>query len=211
MRILAAPIALVNARQPDDAAPGEALAALVARAQQGDRAAFEDIMVLSQQRVTATAWRLLGDREDARDAAQEVFLKAYRHLGTFKAEGDLRGWLYRITVNVCHDLRRRRRGPHLVSLEAEAERAALPASAGAGDAEAEVLRDQRRALIGRALARLPEKERTALVLRDLEGLDTEDVARILGSSAVTVRSQVSRAREKVREYCQRALGRDTCG
>src|ERR1700757_664108 len=87
----------------------DALSALVERAREGDGRAFDRLMLETQERVVGVAWRLLGSREDARDAAQEVYLRVFRHLGRFRAERDFYGWLYRITVNVCRDAARRRR------------------------------------------------------------------------------------------------------
>ncbi|MDQ3586410.1 MAG: RNA polymerase sigma factor [Acidobacteriota bacterium] len=190
---------------------------IIERAVAGDAAAFEQLMIAHERRVVATAWRLLGDREDARDAAQEVFLRVYKYLHRYRPGQDFQGWLYRITVNVCHDVARKRRaheggGRQTATTEDEPglfENIAAPSREG-GDAEASALLNQQRAFLARALALLPEKERAALVLRDLEGLSTEEVASILGSRPVTVRSQISSARQKLKRYCERWLkgGRD---
>jgi RNA polymerase sigma-70 factor (ECF subfamily) len=167
-------------------------------------------MLATEQRVVALAWRLLGNREDARDAAQEVYLRVFKYLDRFRAGEDFQGWLYRITVNVCHDLARRRRaggGEQLDALDPAHERAAFENPRGDADAEALTLRAQQLALVRRALATLPEKERAAVVLRDLEGLSTEETARALGTRPVTVRSQVSTARSKIKVYCDRLLSK----
>jgi RNA polymerase sigma-70 factor (ECF subfamily) len=190
--------------------PADHFAPLVARSLAGDSLAFERIMLATEQRVVSVAWRLLGNREDARDAAQEVYLRVFKYLDRFRAGEDFQGWLYRITVNVCHDLARRRRaggGVQLDDLDPAHERTAFESPRGGADAEALTLRSQQLALVRRALATLPEKERAALVLRDLEGLSTEETARALGSRPVTVRSQVSTARSKIKIYCDRLLGK----
>src|SRR5437016_12569788 len=83
-------------------------AVLVARARAGDEIAFERIMLATEQRVVSIAWRMLGNSDDARDAAQEVYLKVFKYLARFRAGEDFRGWIYRITINVCHDLARKR-------------------------------------------------------------------------------------------------------
>ena len=158
-------------------------------------------MELHQQRVVTLAWRMLGTREDARDAAQEAFLRVFRHLHQYDERRDFNGWLYRIVVNVCRDLQRQRGRHGGLSLDEDA--VALLASDA--DSEAETLAAQERALLQRALATLSEKERAAIVLRDLEGLPTEEVARLLGSSATTVRSQISAARTKLKAFHQRVL------
>ena len=192
------------------AAPGDALSALVARARAGDRAAFEQIMVCTQHKVAATAWRLLGNREDARDAAQETFLRAYKYLKSFKAGQDFHGWIYRITVNVCRDMMRARRasGEGFAARAESAggfEEATEWSQAQGGDAERAALLAQRRTIVRRALATLPEKERTAVVLRDLEGLATEEVARLMNTRPATVRSQISTARVKLKVFCENIL------
>lgn len=183
------------------------LVRLIERAAAGETTAFEQLMTLSQHKVATTAWRLLGNTEDARDATQEVFLRVYRHLGRFKPEQDFFGWLYRITVNVCHDLERKRRprGVRVTSLEEERESGSLEHLARDEDGEGATLLAQRRALVARAMATLPSKERAAVVLRDIEGLSTEEVAEVMGSRPATVRSQISSARSKIKQYCDRLL------
>ena len=189
------------------AAAADPLAPLVARALAGDTAAFDDLMRATERKVVATAWRLLGDREDVRDAAQEVYLRAFKYLARFREGEDFQAWLYRITVNVCRDAAAcRRRTQHSGGAsEEEMERAAAEFDnpAGANDAESDALRAQQRELLRRGLDALPERERAAIVLRDLEGLSTEEVARILNTRPVTVRSQVSSARAKLKVYCER--------
>ena len=183
---------------------GGALAALVDRARLGDAHAFDRLMLETQEKVLSIAWRLLGSREDARDAAQEVYVRVYRHLSRFRAGEDLHGWLYRITVNVCRDaLRRRRRSP-IVAAEA-------PEPSVRATAEEALLLAERRSSVLDALECLPVKERTALVLRDLEGLTSEEVALILGSRPGTVRAQVAAARAKIRAHCRRVFGADSGG
>jgi RNA polymerase sigma-70 factor (ECF subfamily) len=179
---------------------------LVERAKSGDTAAFEQLMILSQRKVVSTAWRLLGSEDDARDAAQEVFLRAFKYLGRFKSERDFYAWLYGITINVCRDMARRR-GPSPVSAPLETDKRTGPPDplASAEDAEARVLLAQRRAMIARALATLPVKERAVIILRDLEGLSTDEVARIMGSRPTTIRSQISTARAKIKQYCDRLM------
>jgi RNA polymerase sigma-70 factor (ECF subfamily) len=194
----------------DAAAHVDALSALVVRARTGDRAAFEQLMVCTQHKVAATAWRLLGDREDARDAAQETFLRAYKYLKSFKTGQDFHGWIYRITVNVCRDMMRARgaspAGPSGRERRGgEFEAATEWSHAAGGDAERAALLAQRRSIVRRALAALPEKERTAVVLRDLEGLETEEVARLMKTRPATVRSQISTARVKLKVFCEQML------
>jgi RNA polymerase sigma-70 factor (ECF subfamily) len=184
------------------------LAPLVERARAGDASAFEQLMICSERRVVATAWRILGDREDARDAAQEVFLRAYKYLRTFKEDQNFSGWLYRITVNVCRDIARKRSfggRERFISYEAELAEGVMETIASPADTESLAIEAQERVIVARALSALSEKERSALVLRDMEGFSTEEVARILGTRAATVRSQISSGRTKIKRYCERFL------
>jgi len=183
-------------------------APLVTLARAGDALAFERIMLATEQRVVSIAWRMLGNRDDASDAAQEVYLRVFKYLARFRTGEDFRGWLYRITINVCHDFSRKRRlttTMHFEETYFDQERPALEATVSGGNPEALALYAQQLALVRRAMQSLPVKERAALVLRDLEGFSTEEVARVLGSRPVTVRSQISSARGKLKTYCDKLL------
>ncbi|HEV2802006.1 MAG TPA: sigma-70 family RNA polymerase sigma factor [Pyrinomonadaceae bacterium] len=190
----------------------EQFALLVGRARAGDATAFEAIMSETERKVVAVAWRMLGNREDARDAAQEVYLRLYKYLDRYKPEQDFNGWLYRITVNVCRDAARKRGarpGSAQFAASDDSRERAAPVEAVSADSNAEenAIRAQQREWLMNALRTLPEKERAAIVLRDLEGLTTEEVARVLRSRPVTVRSQISSARTKLRQHCERLLQR----
>lgn len=178
----------------------EAVAQTIQAAKAGDLAAFEILMRRHERLVLATALRLLGKMEDAQDASQEVFLRLYRNLGKVQGSGNLAGWLYRVTVNVCRDLRGRR--PEETSVEA-AEELASPGA----DPQQAATRNERQRALELSLRLLPEKQRAALVLRDLEGLSTEEVARILGTSQATVRAQVFQARIKIKCFVERYFRR----
>jgi RNA polymerase sigma-70 factor (ECF subfamily) len=189
---------------PACAESADYFAVLVARARAGDEIAFERIMLATEQRVVSIAWRMLGNREDARDAAQDVYLRVFKYLARFRAGEDFRAWLYRITINVCHDFARKKGVTGLAQLDQidfVHESAALETGRRRADPESLALQEQQLALIRSALQSLPPKERAALVLRDLEGFSTEEVAQALGSRPVTVRSQVSSARAKIKTYC----------
>jgi RNA polymerase sigma-70 factor (ECF subfamily) len=161
---------------------------------------FERLMRRYEQLVFVTALRLTGSVEDARDISQEVFLKLYRNLGRVEVSRAISSWLYRVTVNACHDLRRRHRPEQPVE-------DAGSLAAGGADPQQALSEAERRRVLELSLRMLPEKERAALVLRDLEGLSTGEVARVLGSSEATVRSQISKARIKVKAFVERYFGR----
>ncbi|HEX3748721.1 MAG TPA: RNA polymerase sigma factor [Bryobacteraceae bacterium] len=165
-----------------------------------DLAAFETIMRQYERLVLVTAYRLLGNMEDAKDVSQEAFLRLYRNMGKASAAQNYQAWLYRVTVNLCHDAGRRRKPsvavedvPELVSP------AAGPQESLAGS--------ERQRILQMSLRALSPTERDAVVLRDLEGLSTEEVARALGSSEATVRSQISKGRVKMRNFVERYFRR----
>lgn len=177
-----------------------------AEARSRDAEGFERLVRRHERRVYAVARRLLGRAEDAEDAAQEAFLRLYRALDRLDPSRPVLPYLYRLTVNVCRDMGRRRRLRETASL-AEVPPGREPMDGGADPAEAARLAEERR-IASEALAALPERQRTALVLRDLQGLSTREVAEVLGTSEVTVRTQISRARLKVKEYRDRVLGKE---
>jgi RNA polymerase sigma-70 factor, ECF subfamily len=168
----------------------------MAAARAGDLAAFELLMRQHERLVLATALRLTGNIEDAQDISQEVFLRLYKNLGKVQTAAALPSWLYRVTVNACHDLRRRKPASEPESSDGDLV-------AGDLDPQTALTQAERKRVLEMSLRILPEKERAALVLRDLEGLSTEEVARVLGSSEATVRSQVSKARAKVHDFVER--------
>jgi RNA polymerase sigma-70 factor (ECF subfamily) len=150
---------------------------------------FETAMVAHERMVVGVAYRMLGRMEDARDAAQEVFLRLFQNLD--RIQGDPKAWLYRVTVNVCNDKFRRARPAAELD-----ERRADPAPGP----ERVLEMDDRKRLLMEGLQTLAERERAAVVLRDVEGLSTREVAAILGVEEVTVRSQISVARVKLAKY-----------
>jgi RNA polymerase sigma-70 factor (ECF subfamily) len=176
--------------------PGAAEAALIEAARDGSLEAFGDLVTLHESRVLRTAWRLLGHVEDARDAAQEVFLRAYRARRRLDPRRDPAPWLYRITVNVCRTMLRRRRSRRTEPLGDVPEELAATGP-GLAVQERRVEQDDARRAIHGVLGSLTPKERTVLVLRDLEELTGAEVAAALGCAAGTVRAHLSRARVKV--------------
>ena len=182
------------------AAEPESIRGLIQDAKAGDLAAFEQIVTRYERIVLRVARRLLADTELARDAAQEVFLRLHGKLGKFQEEKDLAPWLYRMTVNLCHDFRRRSKPSVALDLAPALRAAAL-------DPEQALELLQRQELVAAALEELSPREREAIVLRDLEGLSTAEVARVLRSSEGTVRSQISTGRVKIKRFVLAQLGR----
>lgn len=170
----------------------------ITQAKAGDAAAFERILGAHAGVVLRLAQRLLLNEADAADAAQEVFIRLHRSLSKVDAERDILPWIYRMTMNVCHDFRRARKAS--VSISGIAE----PASAAATPEELLDAQERRRMMFD-ALATLTEREREAIVLRDLEGLTTEEVAELARTSPATIRSQISMGRVKLKNHIARKL------
>jgi RNA polymerase sigma-70 factor (ECF subfamily) len=179
-----------------DQTPSE-LEDLILRAGSGERRAFDRLMRMHERQVFNTAWRLLGRVEDAEDAVQEVFLRLFRYIHRVDARRELAPWLYRVTVNVSNDLRRRR--TRQSRFQDELGQADTMTDPAAGPDQVVAAR-QETLVVLQALDRLSTRQRTAVVLRDIEGLSTTEVARIMRSTKATVRSLISRARLKIREY-----------
>jgi RNA polymerase sigma-70 factor (ECF subfamily) len=150
---------------------------------------FEDVVAAHQHMVLRTACRLLGGMEDAKDAAQEVFLRLFKNRAAI--DGDPKAWLYRVTVNVCNDHHRRRTPVCELS----------PQSADkAPDPERVLTMKERKNLLMQGLEFLTDRERTAVVLRDIEGLSTAEVSGIMGVEEVTVRAHIHGARVKLAKF-----------
>src|SRR5206468_11676536 len=164
---------------------------LVARCQAGDVEAFETIYRQHSSRLYTLACRMAGSPEDGEDLLQEIFLQAYRKLGSFKGDATLGTWLYRLALNHCLDyVRSRRAKMNKLTSAIEGEIACEPAARR----ETPITRLD----LERAVERLPEGCREAFVLHDVEGFDHKEVGRLLGIAEGTSKSQVFKARMKLR-------------
>lgn len=185
----------------------EADAALVLRSQAGDLAAFNDLVDRHQRAVFNLCLRMLGSSQAAEDSAQDAFISAFRTISSCKA-ASFRPWLMRIAGNACIDeLRRRGRRP-AVSLDAPAPHDDAPhdvADAAAGPEEL-LLRAEQAASIQAALLRLPEDQRLAVVMCDIQGYSYIEIAEAMRSSIGTVKSRIARGREKLRAELRASRG-----
>jgi RNA polymerase sigma-70 factor (ECF subfamily) len=163
---------------------------LIAASRRGDAAAYDALVGAYQDRIYQVTYRVTGNPEDASDAAQEAFLKAFRSLRAFRGDAAFGTWLHRIAVNAALDIVRRR-PPQTRDLP---DAAATPTDAQ--DRELERRELQRR--IHRAMLTLPTDQRVAVVLRDVQGLAYGEIASVLQVPVGTVRSRLSRAREALR-------------
>jgi len=180
------------------------VASLVQRTLGGDTSAFEQLIVRYERRVLTLAMKLLGSPDDAQDAAQEVFLRVFKYIHRFDVHKPMSPWLMQMTVNVCRNIgRERQRRWNTFPTTVEAEQPVVPEFR---DPHAGFAEEQERQILLKLLDTLPEKERLAVVLRDIDGRTTSEVAEILGSSETTVRSQISRARVKLKEAIDQMLG-----
>jgi RNA polymerase sigma-70 factor (ECF subfamily) len=174
---------------------------LIERFKKGDPSAFEALVRKYQDKIYNLCRYMLRDPEDAQDAAQDVFLKAYRALKAFRPESTLYTWIYRIAVTTCLDYRRTSRR-EVSRTEPLADD--LPSEEPLPEqlyASAEIPRS-----LQLALQKLPEKLRAAIVLREIEELSYEEIAELLHTSSGTVKSRISRAREELRQLLKRNVG-----
>jgi RNA polymerase sigma-70 factor (ECF subfamily) len=164
---------------------------LVARSRGGDLDSFNQLVVRWERPIYALAYRVIGREEEARDVAQETFLRAFRALGGFKGQAKFSSWLYRITLNLCRDwIRRERRTPvsqppegvDIIELAGEAE----PSES----IEDLVSRRELGRAVARAMAMLPEEQRTAIILKEYHGLTFQEIADLLECPLSTVKTRL---------------------
>lgn len=185
--------------QPDDRA-------LIQRCQAGESAAFDEVVLRHQRQVFAVALRMLGNEEEAKDVAQDAFVRAYRAIGNFRGDAKLSTWLVGITMNLCRNRRRwwaRRKRWIVASLDESvgegdertlAQQVADPAPTPAVEA---ATREQTQFLL-EALAALDEADREVVVLRDVQGLSYEEIAQALRCQLGTIKSRLNRARLRLK-------------
>jgi RNA polymerase sigma-70 factor (ECF subfamily) len=205
-----------NEAQPDEGwvttLSAEEEAKLVERLKKRDEAAFNQFVLLYQQRVYSLLARMLGNREEARDVAQDVFLSVFKNIDSFRGDAKLSTWLYRVAVNHCKNrikmLDRRSARKHDVIDEVRegavsdggvlGGRPARPDEAAQGNELERAVR--------KALASLDEEHRSLIVLRDLEGLAYEEIVTITGLPDGTVKSRLHRARAALKEAVEKSVG-----
>jgi RNA polymerase sigma-70 factor (ECF subfamily) len=182
--------------------PGEA--DLLARSRDGDTASFNVLVERYQTPVYNLCLRMLGAQQPAEDATQEAFISAFRHLERFRG-GSFRAWLFRIASNACYDELRRRKARRTVSLDEPGDRdddRAIDPPSVAASMEEHAEQTELRESIQDALAQLPEDQRLALVLCDVQGMDYSEIAVVMSCSLGTVKSRINRARSRMRALLQ---------
>ena len=174
-------------------------AEIIARCRAGDLSAFEELYRQHATRLYNLAYRMVGNADDADDLLQDVFLTACRKLDTFRGASALGTWLYRLAVNLCLDYLRSRTGRAIQLTDPLDDEAAVSEAGGRGLAERTVSKMD----LERALAQLPEGCRTAFILHDVEGLEHREVAEVMGIAEGTSKSQVHKARLRLRQLLAR--------
>jgi RNA polymerase sigma-70 factor (ECF subfamily) len=178
---------------------------LVARSMGGDLDSFNQLVLRWERPIYALAYRVIGREEEARDVAQETFLRAFRALGGFKGQAKFSSWLYRITLNLCRDwMRKERRTP--VSQAPEG----IDIIELAGEAtphetiEQMVGRKELGRAVSKAMAALPEEQRTAIILKEYHGLTFQEIADMLDCPLSTVKTRLYQGLSVVRKQLEAA-------
>ena len=174
---------------------------IIRKCKKGSREAFNILFTRYQQQVINIAYGMLSDREDAYDAAQEVFVRVYKNIQSFKEQSSFTTWLYRITVNVCQDaLRKRQRGGNVVSISAYTDdEKEMDIEDESASVEENLELSERQAAVRRAISELKEEHRVVITMCDLEGMGYDEIGEILKIPPGTVKSRINRARSALRK------------
>jgi RNA polymerase sigma-70 factor, ECF subfamily len=186
--------------------------ALVRAAQRGDEQAFRSLVERYHRRVVQLALGMVKDADEAMDIAQETFVRVHRYLPSFKGDSSFFTWTYRIAMNLCLDAQRRKSRTERVDLgaddDAEIEAAMDPPSHALAGPQRQALNQELRGKIEEALSGLSENHRSILILREVEGLSYEELAKVLGIRKGTVMSRLFHARLKMQKKLREYLGED---
>lgn len=183
---------------------------LVERAQAGDKKAFELLVIKYQRKVGRLLSRIIRDQAEVEDVAQESFIKAYRALANFRGDSAFYTWLYRISVNTAKNylISQGRRAPTSTEFDVE-EAEGFEDASGLRDIatpDAELMSKQIGAIVNKTIDALPEELKTAITLREIDGMSYEEIAQIMECPIGTVRSRIFRAREAVALQLRPQLG-----
>jgi RNA polymerase sigma-70 factor (ECF subfamily) len=183
-------------------------AELIRRCAEHDAEAFATVVAEHQRMVFLLALHLLGDYEDARDLSQDVFLQVFRTIDRFRGQSALRTWIYRIAVNQARNRhrwwRRRHRGDQVSLDEHIQQHGELPVTDATSDPDRTLGRQETSVRVWGALNALPFDQRTAVILREIDGMSYEEIAFSLGVAIGTVKSRLTRAREALRGQLREA-------
>jgi RNA polymerase sigma-70 factor (ECF subfamily) len=180
---------------------------LVARSIRGDTDSFNELVLRWERSLYALAYRTIGRDEDARDICQEAFLRAFRGLPAFRGQAKFSSWLYRITLNLCRDWIRRERRTPLVQGVDELESIELTGVQPAESIEDLVARRDLTRAVERAMSRLSEEQRMAIVLKEYHGLTFQEIADIVGCPLSTVKTRLYQGLNVLRRELTTMVGR----
>jgi len=185
---------------------------LVARSMGGDLDSFNQLVLRWERPIYALAYRVIGREEDARDVAQETFLRAFRALKGFKGQAKFSSWLYRITLNLCRDwIRRERRTPVVQAPEGIDVIELAGESSPSETIEELVSRHELGRAVGKAMAQLPEEQRTAIILKEYHGLTFQEIADLLDCPLSTVKTRLYQGLTVLRKQLREAGVESTFG
>src|SRR5918994_7514573 len=176
---------------------------LVARSRDGDADSFNQLVLRWERPIYALAYRVIGRDEDARDVAQETFLRAFRALPGFKGQAKFSSWLYRIALNLCRDWIRRQRRTPTVPMPEGVDLVELASEQGPVESIEElVARREISAVVAEAMQRLPEEQRTAIVLKEYHGLTFQEIADLQGCPLSTVKTRLYQGLSVLRRHLE---------
>ncbi len=185
---------------------------LVARSMGGDLDSFNQLVLRWERPIYALAYRVIGREEDARDVAQETFLRAFRALKGFKGQAKFSSWLYRITLNLCRDwIRRERRTPVVQAPEGVDVIELAGETSPSESIEELVSRHQIGRAVGKAMSQLPEEQRTAIILKEYHGLTFQEIADLLDCPLSTVKTRLYQGLTVLRKRLREAGVESTFG
>lgn len=173
---------------------------LVLRVQQGDKSAFDLLVVKYQYKIVQLVNRYVKDPSEAQDVAQESFIKAYRAIGNFRGDSAFYTWLYRIAINTAKNYlvsRSRRRSDYEIDIDDAEQIQNAPELKGMDTPEQHLMNEEILETIKAAIEKLPEEMRIAITLREFEGMSYEEIADAMECPVGTVRSRIFRAREAI--------------
>ena len=171
---------------------------LLRKAQHGDPEAFEQLITPLEQLIWRICWHYTGNRESAEDCGQETMIRIWRSLDSYRGDCALESWVYRIAANCCMDYLRKKKRDKSVSMEPMREQGFDPADPSPGTEEQVVAADEQKRL-REAITQLPEDQREALIMTQLEKVSYEEAAKLLGVSEGTIKSRVNRAKARLKE------------
>ncbi len=177
---------------------------LVARSMAGDAESFNQLVLRWERPIYALAYRVIGRDEDARDVAQETFLRAFRALPGFKGQAKFSSWLYRIALNLCRDWIRRKKRTPIVDMPEDVDCIEMAADHGPVESiEDLVARNEMSRIVAEGMKLLPDEQRTAIVLKEYHGLTFQEIADLQGCPLSTVKTRLYQGLSVLRKHLER--------